>query len=88
MTPPRQSDTGQVVPHGARWVGDTLIDAQGNPCIRVGCPNCGEGAGWLDPISYSAGLNSGVDAAGPCSRRCRYQLEYAETLGPRGVPSG
>lgn len=63
----------------------TPIDAQGNPMIRVGCPNCGKGAGWSDVISYAAALNSGREPAGPCSRRCRLQIEHAAGLAARDV---
>lgn len=78
---------GETIPHGATWAGDTLIDAQGNPMVRVtGCPNCGKGAGWADVISWAAANNSGRDLNAPCSNVCRYQLEYAATLKPRAVP--
>lgn len=56
------------------------LDEQGNPMIRVGCPNCGKGEGWENVITYVGHRNSGRDLAGPCSTRCRLQLEHAEHL--------
>lgn len=61
------------------------IDAQGNPMIRVGCPNCGAGGGWENVITYAAAMNSGRDMASPCSRACELQIEYAKGLPLRGL---
>jgi hypothetical protein len=60
------------------------IDEHGNPMVRItGCPNCGEGAGWMNPIEYSAKRNSGLDPNAACSRACALQTEYADEISER-----
>lgn len=57
------------------------FDELGNPLVEVGCPNCGKGKGkTMGVIEYAAACNSGRDPSGPCSRRCKLQLEYAAEL--------
>ena len=56
------------------------FDAQGNPMVEVGCPNCGKGRRWVGQIEYFAARNSGRDLGGPCSRACRLQMEYGGKL--------
>jgi len=68
------------VPSHLTQVGGYVVDAQGNPCVRVGCANCGKGASWMDPITYAAYRNAGRDPAGGCSRACELQIEYGATL--------
>lgn len=52
--------------------------------LIVGCPNCHKHAGeWWDPFSYVGALNSGRDPNEPCSRVCRYQLEWQTELAAR-----
>lgn len=70
----------------AQWERNQPFDAFGNPMVEVkGCPNCGEGEGYMTIIEYAAARNSGRDVDGPCSRRCALQLEYAKTLPLRSV---
>jgi hypothetical protein len=61
------------------------LDGQGNPMAQVGCPNCGAGRRWVTMIEYFGARNSGRDLAGPCSRACKLQIEYAKELPPRGL---
>jgi len=60
-----------------------MLDEQGNPMVKVGCPNCGKGDGWMGPIEFFGARNVGRDPAGPCSRACALQLEHAEALKAR-----
>lgn len=59
------------LPAGCQRFDGWVIDANGNPMVeREGCPNCGEGAGWIaDAFAFF------FDE--PCSTACRLQLEYA-----------
>lgn len=60
------------------------IDEQGNPLVRLnGCPNCGTGAGWADPLQFFGFKNAGRDPDGPCSRACELQADYAAELEAR-----
>lgn len=60
------------------------FDACGNPMMHThGCPNCGEGEGWLTIIEWAAAGNSGRDVDGPCSRRCALQIEWAADVAAR-----
>lgn len=68
---------------GITFIDGHAIDEYGNPMSQVGCPNCGKGKRWVGQIEYFAASNSGRDLAGPCSRRCKLQLEYAEQLAER-----
>ena len=54
----------------------------------AGCPNCGKGRGWMDPIGFVARLNSGRDPNEPCSRVCAYQQEWADQLAARDRGEG
>lgn len=60
-------------------------DEGGGPYHKVtGCPNCGKHAGeWLDPLAYVGGLNAGRDRNEPCTRACRYQLEWQAEVAAR-----
>jgi ferredoxin len=63
------------------FIGDQGVDEQGSPLVRLdGCPNCGRGAGWMDPITYFGMRNVGLDPDGACSRACELQAEYARAL--------
>lgn len=71
---------------GVTWIDGTPFDAMGNPQVRLdGCPNCGKGKGWMDPMSYFGAKNSGRDPDGPCSRSCALQHDYAVTIASREV---
>ena len=74
---------GEVEHHedGTMTVCGHRFDRHGNPMVKVsGCPNCGEGAGWVDCIVAAASSNSGRDLNAPCSRRCALQLEHAASV--------
>lgn len=58
-------------------------DGSGPYCYVAGCPNCGKDKGWWDVITHSAHLNSGHNPNDPCSRVCKYQLEWQAELAAR-----
>lgn len=71
---------------GLDGVGQVAFDHNGcGPYLKiVGCPNCGKHAGeWWTQIQYAGWLNSGVNPNEPCSRVCRYQLEWQTELAAR-----
>jgi hypothetical protein len=62
------------------------VDSQGNPLVHVtGCPNCGDGEGWMSQVEYAGAVNAVAlygyrHPDGPCSRACELQIEYARAL--------
>jgi hypothetical protein len=60
------------------------------PYHRIsGCPNCGKFAGeWWDPFRYVGSLNAGRDPNEPCSRVCRFQLEWQAEVAARRLTGG
>jgi hypothetical protein len=66
------------------WIDNTPTDSMGNPLVRInGCPNCGKGAGWVNPITYGGMFSNGSEPDPPCSRACRLQAEHAAMLAAR-----
>ena len=67
----RKPMPSRPLPAGCQRIDGWVIDAHGNPMVESdGCPNCGEGAGWIaDAFAFLHDR--------PCSTSCRLQLEYA-----------
>lgn len=64
-------------------------DGEGPYHQIAGCPNCGKLAGeWYSGIAFAAASNSGIDFDGPCSRACRYQLEWQAEIAASELTEG